>query len=77
MLKKLRRRFVIVIMVLVSVTFGGIFGLLYGFTKANLEEESIAMMKTVAANPFQPGRVSIHSTQVRLPYFMIKVGANR
>ena len=77
MLKKLRLRFVCVIMVLVSVTFGGIFGLLYCFTKANLEEESIAMMKTVAANPFQPGRISIHSTQVRLPYLMIKVEANR
>ena len=77
MLKKLRRRFVIVIMVLVSLTFAGIFGLLYCFTKANLEEESIAMMKTVASNPFRPGRISIHSNEVRLPYFMIKVEANR
>ena len=76
MLKKLRLRFVCVIMAIVTVTLAAIFGLLYYFTQQNLEEESVAMMESVAANPFQLGRPNVHSSQVRLPYFMIKVGAS-
>ena len=76
MLKKLRLRFVCVIMAIVVVTLAAIFGLLYYFTQQNLEEESVAMMESVAANPFQLGRPNVHSSQVRLPYFMIKVGAS-
>lgn len=74
MLKKLRRRFVCVIMAFVTAMLCGIFGLLYFFTQQNLESESIAMMESVAANPFQLGRINAHSNQVRLPYFLIKVG---
>lgn len=75
MLKKLRLRFVCVIMAIVFVTFCVVFGLLYCFTQRNLEEESLSMMENVAANPFQVGRINIHSSQVRLPYFMMKVSA--
>ena len=75
MLKKLRLRFVCVIMAIVFVTSCVVFGLLYCFTQRNLEEESLSMMENVAANPFQVGRINIHSSQVRLPYFMMKVSA--
>ena len=53
MLKKLRIRFVCVILAIVTVMLCLIFGLLYHSTAQNLEEESLSMMRTVAANPFQ------------------------
>ena len=75
MLKKLRLRFVCVFMAIACVTFSAVVGLLYCFTQKNLEEESLSMMENVAANPFQVGRINVHSSQVRLPYFMMKVSA--
>lgn len=75
MLKKLRVRFVCVIMAIVTVMLCSIFGLLYTSTAQNLEEESLSMMRTVAANPFQLGRPNSGGTGVHLPYFLLKVSA--
>ena len=75
MLKKLRIRFVCVILAIVTVMLCSIFGLLYHFTAQNLEEESLSMMRTVAANPFQLGRPNSGGTGVHLPYFLLKVSA--
>ena len=75
MLKKLRIRFVCVILAIVTVMLCSIFGLLYHSTAQNLEEESLSMMRTVAANPFQLGRPNSGGTGVHLPYFLLKVSA--
>lgn len=75
MLKKLRVRFVCVIMAIVTVMLCSIFGLLYYATQKGLQEESISMMESVAANPFQLGRPNAVGSEVRLPYFMVKIGA--
>ena len=75
MLKKLRIRFVCVIMAIVTVMLCSIFGLLYYSTQKGLREESISMMESVAANPFRLGRPNSGGSEVRLPYFMIKIGA--
>ena len=75
MLKKLRVRFVCVIMAIVTVMLCSIFGLLYYSTQRGLQEESISMMESVAANPFQLGRPNAVGSEVKLPYFMIKIGA--
>ena len=75
MLKKLRIRFVCVILAIVTVMLCSIFGLLYHSTAQNLEEESLSMMRTVAANPFQLGRPNSGGTGVHLPYFLLKISA--
>ena len=75
MLKKLRIRFVCVILAIVTVMLCSIFGLLYHSTARNLEEESLSMMRTVAANPFQLGRPNSGGTGVHLPYFLLKISA--
>ena len=75
MLKKLRRKFVVVVMAIVTVTMCLLLGLIYYFTQEGLERESVTMMRSMAANPFQPGRPDDRSGGVRLPYFIIELGA--
>ena len=73
MLKKLRLRFVCVLMAIAAVTMVLLFGLVYHFTRENLEAESISMMESVAENPLQLGLPDGKSPSVKLPYFLIKV----
>ena len=51
MLKRLRIKFIAVIMSIVTVLFIFIFGLVLHFTKQNIERESIQMMRTMAFRP--------------------------
>lgn len=53
MLKRLKIKFVIVIMTIVTILFGAIFGLVMHLTKQNIERESIQMMRTHALRPQQ------------------------
>lgn len=73
MLKKLRIRFICVIMAIVTVMLCMIFGLLYRSTQQNLREESLSMMRSVAENPFQLGRPNSTGNGVHLPYFLLKL----
>lgn len=75
MLKQLRCKFVAVIMAIVTVMLCLVFGLVYHFTQEGLERDSVAMMRSIAAAPFQPGRPDAPAEGVRLPYFMIQLGA--
>lgn len=74
MLKRLRIKFVAVIMILVASMLCLIFGMVYFFTKSNMEAESVSMMKAAAASPFQPGRPDRPPDEVRLPYFLLLIG---
>jgi signal transduction histidine kinase len=74
MIKKLRFKFVIINMGIVTIMLCSIFGLIFHFTKANLEQESINMMQNIAGRPFQLGIPSELGEDVRLPYFMIQLG---
>ncbi len=74
MLKRLRLRFVLVIMVLVTGMLCLIFGLVYHFTQENLEAESLNMMRNVASAPPHPDRPGEPTPQVKLPYFTIQLG---
>ena len=51
MLKRLRRKFVLVIMVIVTVLFATVFGFVLHQTKQNLERESIQMMRSLVFRP--------------------------
>ena len=75
MLKKLRFKFVCINMLIVTIMLCVIFGLVLNFTKNNLEQQSVQMMQELATDPlrvFQPGDVS---PSIRLPYFLLQVGA--
>lgn len=73
MLKKLRLKFVCINMLLVTVMLLVIFALVFGFTRANLERESLRMMQSIAEHPYQLGAPSETPDGVRLPYFTIQL----
>lgn len=74
MIRKLQIKFVIINMTMVTIMLCIIFGLVYNSTKTNLENESISMMKTIAADPFRLGRPNEQSPDLRLPYFTLQLG---
>lgn len=71
-MKRLRVKFVLVIMIIVTGMLCLVFGLIYHFTQANLEAESIRMMHAVSSEPFRPGRPDEPDLRVKLPYFMVR-----
>lgn len=75
MLKKLRIRFVCVLMALVTGTLCAIFAFLYHNTRINLQSQSIAAMESIVKNPIQSGQLGGSSDSIRLPYFLIRVSA--
>lgn len=54
MINKLRRKFIMVNMLIVTVMLSVIFGLVFFFTKSNIEQESIQMLRSVSMLPAQP-----------------------
>lgn len=74
MIRKLRLKFICINMTVVTLLLVVIFGLVFYFTRSNLEQESIAMMENIAAHPFQVGLPNELGEDVRLPFFTIQVG---
>lgn len=74
MIKKLRFKFVMINMSIVTVLLCVILGLVFYFTSANLEAESINMMQNIASQPFRLGIPNALDKDVRLPYFKIQLG---
>ena len=74
MIKRLRIKFVIINMVMMTVMLCVILGMLYNFTQNNLITENVSMMKAIAANPFQMGRPGEYSSDLQLPYFSLQLG---
>lgn len=75
MLKRLYIKFVCVIMAIVTVMLCGIFGTILHFTRMNLEEESLDMMRTMALSPsIMMGRPDERPQDVRLPFFVLELG---
>ena len=73
MIKKLRIKFVVINMAMMTVMLCVIFGMLYNFTKNSLVSESVSMMKTIASNPFQTGRPGEYLSDLQLPYFSLQI----
>ena len=80
MLKKLRIKFVIVVMSVVTVLFAAIFGLVMHMTKQNIESESIQMMRAMAFRPPTPNKLrrpdripGDEPRDIRLPVFTVSV----
>lgn len=74
MIRKLQIKFVVINMTMVTVMLCVIFGLVYHFTQTHLEAESISMMRSIAADPFQLGRPDERTAELRLPYFTLQLG---
>lgn len=74
MLKKLRAKFIAINMLIVTAMLLVIFSLVFWFTRNNLEQESIRMMRELAENPFQLGILNNEPEEVRLPYFILQIG---
>ena len=73
MLRKLRLKFVVINMAIVTAMLCVIFALVYHFTQADLEAESVGMMQRIAAAPFHVGAPGDDPGQLRLPYFVLEV----
>lgn len=73
MLKKLRLKFILINMAIVTLMLGVIFGLLYYSTSRNLERDSIQMMENLAFSPAKPKPPNKPRGDVHLPYFSILI----
>ena len=73
MLKKLRLKFILINMTIVTIMLGVIFGLLYYSTSRNLERESVQMMRNLAISPAKPVPPNRRQGDVHLPYFSILI----
>ncbi len=74
MLKRLRLKFVLINMTIVTILLCVILGLVLHFTRADLESKSIGMMQSIAAQPFQLGAPDQRGEEVRLPFFTLQLG---
>lgn len=72
MLKQLRLKFVLITMTLVTVMLALILGMVVHFTRENLENQSIQMMQSAAADLFRRGPPDAPVRDVRLPYFAVE-----
>ena len=73
MIRKLKIKFVIINMTMVTAMLCVIFGLIFHFTRENLEVRSISMMKNIADDPFHRGAPN-EAAGLKLPYFTLQVG---
>lgn len=73
MLKRLRIKFIVINMTIVTMMLCFIFGALYTSTRHNLETESLQRMRSLAMSPLHPAPPDLREREVRLPYFSILV----
>ena len=73
MIKKLRIKFVCVIMSIIMLMLGNILGIVIHFTAQSMQNQSISMMRSIAASPFQKGNPGKGSDRVRLPFFTVQI----
>ena len=74
MLKRLRIKFICINMLIVTAMLCVIFGMVFHFTRQNLEAESLRTMQALAAEPLRHGRPDPRPGEARLPYFVLELG---
>lgn len=74
MIRKLRLKFIAILMVLVCVVFCVVFGMVYRFTQRALEAETISMMRDVARGANRPGKPGEPTLNLKLPCFSLVIG---
>ena len=73
MLKKLRLRFILIIMAIVTVMLLAIVFTVVYSTRQNLEAESLRIMESIAADPMQLGTYTEHDSG-DFPFFALQIG---
>lgn len=73
MLKRLRVKFICIIMAIVTVMLCAVMVTVVHFTQSNLEAESLRIMESIAADPMQLGGFR-ESGEEMLPYFALQIG---
>lgn len=73
MIKKLRIKFVCVVMLIVTIMLGVILGGVMRFTSSIMEIQSINIMRSIASAPVQLGNLGEIPDEVRLPFFAVQV----
>ena len=71
MLKKLRIRFVVIMMTVVSLMLAIIFGLILHFTRLNYIASSVQLMHSAAMEPIRPDRPDAPRDFTPFPYFVL------
>lgn len=74
MTKKLRYKFIVIIMSIATIMLCIIMSMIYYFTKINLENSGINMMRNIADNPFLLHPPNEIQDDMRLPYFTLQLG---
>lgn len=74
MTKKLRYKFIVIIMSIATIMLCIIMSMIYLFTKMNLENNGINMMRNIADNPFLLRPPNETQDDMRLPYFTLQLG---
>lgn len=77
MIKRLRWKFICINMTIVTIMLCVIFSLMYSFTRIDLENKSVAMMRSIAADPVEQGSPNERGQEVRLPYFILELGREK
>ena len=75
MTKKLRLKFITVTMSILTIMLCIIMSMIYFFTKLNLENNSIHMMRSIAGNPLLMRFPNEHPDDLHLPYFALQLDA--
>ena len=76
MIRKLRIKFICIVMAIAMLMVGGILGVVIHFTESSMELQSISMMRAIASSPFQqgvPGKPM--DDEVRLPFFTVQISS--
>lgn len=76
MIKKLRLKFIVINMSIVTLMLGIILGMVYHFTRINMETSNLRTMRNIAERPLRPGIPNEPGDDVRLPYFVLRIGEN-
>ncbi len=73
MLKKLRFKFVLINMGIVTAMLLVIFSLVFYFTKTNLDDQSAATMQSLVRSAQHPGDMIRPDEEVQLPFFVLQI----
>ena len=75
MIRRLRIKFICIVTAIAALMVGGILGVVIYFTAQNMEMQSVSMMRTLTAAPFQMSApVKSPNDEVRLPFFTVQIG---
>ena len=76
MIKKLRIKFVCVVMLIITVMLSVILGMVVHFTGAIMEMQSVNMMRQMGAAPFQPGAPGKENGPIPMAFFTVQLDQN-